>query len=112
MEPRRLPRRAPTRALSRRIEIAPRAQAEIVAIWEYTALEYGQDAATAYVTELDAVMLRVLEFPHMGADCSEIRKGYRRIRAGSHMIYYVPHKRGIDAMRVMHHRQHARQLKS
>ena len=95
--------------MSRRIEISPRAQAEIVGIWEYTAREYGEDAVDAYVTELDAVMQRVSEYPQMGADCSEVRKGYRRIRAGSHMIYYVPHKRGIDVMRVMHPRQHARE---
>ena len=99
--------------MSHRIEISPRAQAEITGIWEYTAQEYGDDAADAYVIGLDAVMLRVPEYPQMGADCAEVRKGYRRIRAGSHMIYYVPHKRGIDVMRVMHPRQHAReQLKS
>ncbi len=69
----------------------------------------GEDAADAYVTELDAVMLRALEYPLMGADCSEVRKGYRRIRAGGQMIYYIPHQRGIDVMRVMHPRQHARE---
>ena len=93
----------------RRIEVSPRAQSEIAGIWEYTALEYGEDAADAYVTELDAVMLRALEYPLMGADCPEVRKGYRRIRAGGQMIYYIPHQRGIDVMRVMHPRQHARE---
>ncbi len=99
--------------MRRRIEISPRAQAEITGIWEYTAGEYGEDAADAYVTELDFAMRRVLEYPHMGADCSEVRKGYRRIRSGSHTIYYVPHNRGIDVMRVLHPRQNAKQqLKS
>lgn len=94
--------------MSKTIVIAPGAAADIVDIWDYTAAEYGADAADAYVTEMDAVMRRILDYPDMGSDCSAIRKGYRRIRAGSHLIYYIPHERGIDVIRVLHERRDAR----
>ena len=94
--------------MSRTLNIAPAAKADIAAIWDYTAREYGADAADAYVTEIDAVMLRILEYPRMGAECSAVRDGYRRVRAGSHMVYYIPHKRGIEIIRVLHVRMDAR----
>ena len=94
--------------MTRRINIAPAAKAEIVAIWDYTAAEYGSVAADQYITDLDTVMLRLLDFPQMGEDCAFIRKGYRRIRARSHVIYYVPHEGGIEIMRVLGERMDAK----
>ena len=94
--------------MSRELDISPAAEAEIAEIWDYTASEYGLDAADDYVSDLDRVMVRLLDYPLMGTDCSEVRKGYRRIRAGSHMIYYVPTDDGIQIMRVMHVRRDAK----
>jgi toxin ParE1/3/4 len=94
--------------LTRRLNIAPPAKAEIVGIWDYTAAEYGIKAADAYITDLDTVMLRLLHYPHLGEDCAYIRQGYRRIRARSHVIYYVPHEGGIEIMRVLGERMDAR----
>ena len=94
--------------MSRELDISPAAEAEIAEIWDYTASEYGPDAADDYVADLDKVMMRLLEFPLMGTDCAEVRKGYRRIRAGSYMIYYIPKERGIQIMRVLHVRRDAK----
>ena len=77
----------------------------MIGIWDYTADRHGVAAADAYVSDLDTVMLRLLDYPMLGEDCTAIRQGYRRIRAGDHVIYYVPHDLGIDVMRVMHPRQ-------
>lgn len=92
----------------RRINIAPAAAAEIVGIWDYTASEFGIEAADHYVTDLDMVMQGLLDFPHMGEDCAFIREGYRRIRARSHVIYYLPHDGGIEVMRVLGNRMDAK----
>lgn len=94
--------------MSRELDISPAAEAEIAEIWDYTAGEYGLDAADDYAADLDKVMVRLLEFPLMGTDCAHVRKGYRRIRAGSHMIYYIPNRDGIQIMRVMHVRRDAK----
>ena len=94
--------------MSHRVRISPVAETEILAIWDYTAAHHGVVAADGYVTDLDTVMSRLLDFPLLGEDCSHIRQGYRRIRARDHVIYYVPHDRGIEVMRVLHPRQDTR----
>ena len=85
-----------------KLDISLNASADIVGIWDYTAAEHGIAAADAYVTDLDTVMRRLLDYPLLGADCAAIRDGYRCIRAGSHTIYYVAHTLGIAIIRVLH----------
>ena len=80
----------------------------MVGIWDYTATEYGIDAADTYIADLDTVMRRLLDYPNLGEDCAPIRTGYRRIRARSHVIYYVPHEGGIEIMRILGDRMDAR----
>jgi toxin ParE1/3/4 len=94
--------------LKRKIVIGPRAKAETRGIWHRTAAEHGTDAADAYVRDLDQAMELVRDFPHIGSNCSDVRKGYRRIRSGSHLIYYIVRKEDIYVMRILHERQDAR----
>jgi toxin ParE1/3/4 len=94
--------------LTRQLNVSPTAEAEIAAIWHYTAAEHGPGAADDYVADLDTVMRRLLSYPHLGEDCAAIRKGYRRIRAREHVIYYLPRKDSIEIMQVMHPRQDVR----
>ncbi len=49
----------------------------------------------------------VREFPEIGVDSSDVRKGYRRIGLGSHMIYYIIRKSEIYVIRVLHGRMDA-----
>ena len=88
-----------------KIVIGPRARADARGIWQYTNGEHGPDAADAYLRDLDQAMQRVREFPDMGSDCSDVRKGYRRTRCGSHLIYYICSKTDICAIRILHERQ-------
>jgi len=95
--------------LKRKIVIGPRAKAESRGIWHRTATEHGEDAADAYIRDLDRAMELVRDFPHIGSDCSNVRNGYRRIRSGSHLIYYyIVRKTDIYVMRILHERQDAR----
>jgi len=91
--------------LIRKIVVAPRAKADARGIWQYTCREYGADAADAYLRDLDHAMKLAREFPDIGSDCSGVRKGYRRIRAGSHLIYYMTGKTEIYVSRILHERQ-------
>ena len=91
----------------RRIVIGPRAKADARDIWRYTDEEHGAEAADAYIRDLDQAMQLVREFPAMGSDCSDVRKGYRRIRSGSHLIYYISRKTEIYVIRILHERQDA-----
>jgi toxin ParE1/3/4 len=93
--------------LKRRLAIAPRARADLRGIWHYTATEHGPEAADAYLRDLDKAMQLVREFRDMGSDCSEVRRGYRRIRSGSHLIYYIADQAELVVIRVLHERMDA-----
>ena len=40
----------------------------------------------------------------MGSDYNDVRKGYRKLASGDHLIFYIPHDGGIDVVRVLHGR--------
>jgi len=43
--------------------------------------------------------------PRIGRACDEIRPGYRKLAAGSHMLFYRVSVEGvIDVVRVLHQR--------
>lgn len=90
--------------MNRKINIGRKANADIIAIWDYTAREHGVEAADAYIGDLDRVMAMALEFPQIGSDYSDIRDGYRKLKSGSHLIFYIPHGDGVEIIRVLHER--------
>jgi toxin ParE1/3/4 len=90
--------------VNRIINIGRKAKADIVAIWKYTAREHGVEAADTYIGDLDRTMAMALEFPHIGSDYSEIRDGYRKLKSGAHLIFYIPHGDGIEIIRLLHER--------
>ncbi len=94
--------------MSLRLNISSTAEAELIGIWDHTAAEHGFGAADDYLADLDTVLQRLLDYPLLGEDCSDIRQGYRRIKARAHTIYYVPHEEGIEIMRIMNPRQDVR----
>ena len=46
----------------------------------------------------------VTEDPRRGRPSNELRKGYRKYPAGSHMLFYRSIKSGIDIVRILHGR--------
>jgi toxin ParE1/3/4 len=42
--------------------------------------------------------------PHRGRCCDEIRPGYRKYPAGSHVLFYRLLPDGIDIVRILHRR--------
>ena len=93
--------------MTRTIVISPRARADALGIWHYTGQEHGPDAADAYLRDLDRAMQLVREFPDIGTDCSHVREGYRRIRSGSHLVYYLAVEAEIRVVRILHERMDA-----
>lgn len=87
--------------MSRKIHYSRRADAELAAIWDHGAQEYGPDAADEYLAEIDRKMQLALEYPLIGTDYSHVRDGYRKLISGSHLIFYIPHDGGIEVIRVL-----------
>lgn len=53
--------------------------------------------------DLDNVIQSLATTPHLGPKCDHIRQGYRRMKAGIHLIYYRLDPAGdVDVVRILH----------
>jgi toxin ParE1/3/4 len=82
--------------------LSPRAKADLDEIWDFTVRTWGEQQAEDYIRLLVGAIETVAENPRRGRACDEIRKGYRKYLAGSHMIFFRKIKSGIDVIRVLH----------
>ena len=91
--------------MSGRYVLSPAAQADLEQIWDYTFDRWGVDQAEHYLRELQLVIELVAANPGIGKMCEEIRPGYRKLAAGSHVLFYrMTADNVIDVQRVLHER--------
>ncbi len=88
--------------MSRRYILSPRAEADLDEIWDYTVRTWGGKQAEDYIRLLVGAIETVAENPRRGCSCDEVRKGYRKHLAGSHVIFFRKLKSGIDVIRILH----------
>jgi toxin ParE1/3/4 len=82
--------------------VTNKAKADLKEIGRYTQEHWGRDQ---YLTMLDACFHQLAANPHKGKDCNEIRDGYRKLIAGSHVIFYRQTLTDtIEIVRVLHGR--------
>ncbi|PNU20231.1 type II toxin-antitoxin system RelE/ParE family toxin [Geothermobacter hydrogeniphilus] len=82
--------------------LSPRAKSDLSDIWDYTLAEWGIDQAEKYVRELWAAMQAQAGDSPTATDISDVRKGYRKVRSGSHVIFFKLTDHGIDVVRILH----------
>ena len=87
-----------------RYVLSPRAQDDLSDIWDYTAERWGAEQADEYLRILQHAIEMVADDPRKGRSCDEVRAGYRKYSAGSHMLIYRKIEIGIDVVRVLHGR--------
>jgi toxin ParE1/3/4 len=87
-----------------RYVLSPRAQADLDEIWDYTAVTWGLDQAEDYIRLLQHAIEAIADDPRKGCSCDDIRLGYGKYLAGSHVIFYRSVDIGIDVVRILHTR--------
>ena len=87
-----------------RVALKPRAQADLGAIWDYTAERWGLEQAESYTRQLWKHIQAVANSPSIGRDCEEVRAGYRQYPSGSHVLFYRLTDDGIEIVRILHER--------
>lgn len=86
------------------VVLSPRAKLDLNEIWDYTLLEWGAGQAERYVRELWSTLLTAASDPARAVAIGEVRKGYRKSRYGSHVIFFKVTGNGIDLVRILHQR--------
>lgn len=87
-----------------RYVLSPLAQADLEAIWDYTAETWGAVQAEAYVRQVMESIKHVASNPSLGRNCDHVRRGYRRFATGSHVVFYRLSGDLIDVVRILHQR--------
>ena len=83
--------------------LSPKAKADLSEIWDYTCTEWGAEQAETYVRDLWAVMQEQTMDLTKSVDIGDVRKGYRKVRSGSHVIFFKTPKDGVvDVIRILH----------
>ena len=88
----------------KQVILSPRAKSDLSDIWDYTLAKWGIEQAEKYVRELWSVMQEQGCDPSISIDISDVRKGYRKVRSGSHIIFFKQTHEGIDGIRILHQR--------
>jgi toxin ParE1/3/4 len=80
--------------------------ADLKAIGHYTQERWwGREQRNFYLRMLDASFRQLAADPLKGKDCSEIREGYRKLNAGSHVIFCRQLSGdAIEIVRILHGR--------
>lgn len=87
----------------RRVVLSPKAKADLSQVWDYTYAEWGVEQAEKYTRELWAVIEEQASDLTKSVDISDVRVGYRKVRSGSHVIFFkVTQGESIDVVRILH----------
>lgn len=79
------------------------AKADLKDIGRFTQTRWGREQRDLYLTMLDVSFQQLAANPLKGKACSEIRIGYRKFYAGSHVIYYRQTLTDtIEIVRILH----------
>jgi toxin ParE1/3/4 len=82
-----------------------KAIADLKDIGRYTLVHWGREQRNLYLGMLDASFQQLASNPLTGKDCSDIRNGYRKFNAGSHVIFYRQQSGDtIEIVRILHGR--------
>ena len=85
------------------VVLSPKAKADLSEIWDYTYSEWGVEQAEKYVRDLWSVMQEQTRELTKSVDIGDVRKGYRKVRSGSHVIFFKVTRVGVvDVMRILH----------
>lgn len=84
--------------------LSPRANLDLSETWDYTLSQWDAGQAEKYARELWSTLGRAASDSTKSVDIGDVRRGYRKSRSGSHVIFFKVTDDGIDVVRILHQR--------
>jgi len=78
------------------------AERDMEGIADYTVDTWGPAQATRYIADLIDCCERIALNPRIGRPCGKVRRGYRRIEHGKHVLFYRLAAGEILISRILH----------
>jgi len=86
-----------------RFSLTEAAKSDLKNIARFTQKRWGREQRNHYLKTLDDCFHQLSKNPNMGKVCGEIRPGYYKFPAGSHVVYYRSKlNKYIEIVRVLH----------
>ena len=82
--------------------VTPRAQEDLKEIGRYTLSQWGKKQRDRYLRNLDNRFSWLADNVHLGKQRPDIKQGYYCYLQGSHLIFYIVNKTGIDIIGIPH----------
>jgi len=82
--------------------LSPLARVDLNKIWDFSADRWDENQAEAYLRIIQAAIEVAAENPLLSSAIDDVRPGYRRHRAGAHLILFRQIAGAIDVVRVLH----------
>jgi toxin ParE1/3/4 len=79
----------------------PRAQSDLVEIWDYIA-DDSEARADAFLDRIDQKFRTLAQRPGLGRARDELAEGLRSFPVGRYVVFYRPLPEGIEIVRVLH----------
>lgn len=90
--------------------LSPKAQADLDQIWDYTLKKWGGDQAQAYIYLIRDAVQGLATGTKPSQPIDDIRPGYRKALAGSHLIFFRIEDTGtVNIVRILHQRMDTQQ---
>ena len=85
------------------VVLSPKAKEDLSDVWDYTYSEWGVEQAEKYVRELWAVIQEQTCDLTKAINIGDVRKGYMKVRSGSHVVFFKVTKDGVvGVVRILH----------
>ena len=84
--------------------LSPAAEIDLANIWDYSAATWGPDQADRYTDEIEEIAQLLATGQKRGRPV-DVRKGYLKYAAGSHMLYFRDQGQTIEIIRILHQHQ-------
>jgi|SRR3990167_1073727 len=91
--------------MTRRIEWHETARDEFMVLGEYSETHWGKDRTLEYLGRMLDQIDRIADNPMLGRDAELPRPGLRKIRAGSHVVFYTTSADRVEVVRILHESQ-------
>lgn len=87
------------------VRLSPAARRDFLKIGDDTRDRWSEVQAERYLGQILEVIAEIGRHPFSGSAIDWLRAGYRRRRAGSHLIFYIVLDDGmVEVVRILHER--------
>ena len=90
-------------------KLSEAAASDIENMFTRSVVDFGIEQTETYSLSLNQCLELLGDNPEMGTTADDIRPGYRYFLHENHIIFYIPHKRDILIVRILHKRMDVNQ---